>query len=331
MQVGILFLFCILYIVVLNYTSKQLVFSILSAVFFSLISSAFLLWLNLVFRFYFPKGKNLLIALGWVTLLIFVNFILEKYFVNLLFLKEYYLLYVEPWFLIKLFVIILFYIFIVVYYYIHHKLKQIGQLNEKLQDSLVLQHQSELQLIQKQIQPHFLFNSLNSINALISIDPQQARNMIVQLSDFFRNSLKPVSNQLISLQEELNHVQLYLSIEQIRFGNRLQVHIEKPNSLNEFMVPSLILQPLIENAIKYGLYGTLEISEIKIYCSKNKNGNLEIFIYNSIDEEMQHTKKGTGFGLQATQRRMQLIYQNNNLVQIDKERQSFAVKLIFPQ
>ena len=109
----------------------------------------------------------------------------------------------------------------------------------------------------QQLQPHFLFNSLNSINALIGFKPDEARKMIHQLSDFLRGTLKKDDDQLqVTLNDELQHLNLYLEIEKVRFGHRLQTEISCDERSGSAKLPSMLLQPIVENAIKFGLYDT---------------------------------------------------------------------------
>src|SRR5690606_27683378 len=111
----------------------------------------------------------------------------------------------------------------------------------------------ELYNLRQQLQPHFLFNSLNSIIALIGNQPDRAKEMVFQLSDFLRGTLRKDDQQLIPLAEEVDHLKLYLEIEKVRFGHRLEVKIEIPKEAMEKKLPAMIVQPLLENAIKYGL------------------------------------------------------------------------------
>src|SRR5699024_7394689 len=117
--------------------------------------------------------------------------------------------------------------------------------------------EAELNKIYQQLHPHFLFNSLNAINTLIDPAPEKASNMIQKLSDFMRDSLKKVDEEHILFQDEIQHLKLYLALEEIRFGDRLQTHIDLDKNILKSTIPPLIIQPLIENAIKFGLYGTL--------------------------------------------------------------------------
>src|SRR5690606_31478419 len=116
--------------------------------------------------------------------------------------------------------------------------------------------EAELQKLQLQLQPHFLFNCLNSINALIIVRPEEARKMVEQLSEFLRITLRRADEHWIKLRDEWHYLQLYLEIEKIRFGHRLEVVTTFEEESLDRQMPTLLLQPLVENAIKFGLYGT---------------------------------------------------------------------------
>jgi sensor histidine kinase YesM len=192
-----------------------------------------------------------------------------------------------------------------------------------------LAKEAELYKLRQQLQPHFLFNSLNSINALIGLQPQQARTMIQQLSDFLRGTLKKEEHQWISLEEELEHLSLYLQIEQVRFGHRLSVEMEN-NAGDNKKLPVMLLQPIVENAIKFGLYDTT--GNVTIYITaKDEEENLMITIKNPYDVATSGTKWGTGFGLSSVQRRLYLLFARNDLLKTETEDLFFITTIKIPQ
>ena len=193
-----------------------------------------------------------------------------------------------------------------------------------------LSREAELFKLRQQFQPHFLFNSLNSISALIGSDPSKARHMIYQLSDFLRGTLKKDEQQWIALGEEIQYLQLYLEIEKVRFGHRLQTSIEVPEDALQFKLPALILQPVVENAIKFGLYDTTDDVLIKLRA-KVQQGNLEISVENPFDAETAHVTKGTGFGLRSIKRRLFLLFARNDLLKTSTENNEFITTIIIPQ
>lgn len=180
-------------------------------------------------------------------------------------------------------------------------------------DAEKLSKEAELFKLRQQLQPHFLFNSLNSINALIGSRPVEARKMVQQLSDFLRGTIKKEDTQWVTLQEELQYLQLYLDIEKVRFGNRLSTAIEVDEDLQQLKLPALILQPIVENAIKFGLYDTIGDTIIRINVVK-EGDNMVIKVQNPFDPETSSPKQGTGFGLKSVERRLYLLFARNDLL-----------------
>lgn len=197
-------------------------------------------------------------------------------------------------------------------------------------DAEKLAREAELYKLRQQLQPHFLFNSLNSISALIIIQPAQARKMIQQLSDFLRGTLKKEENQWISLEDELQHLQLYLDIEKVRFGHRLNAAINSSEAASKLQLPSMLLQPLVENAIKFGLYDTTEPVTINIQVEQ-ENNYLLISIQNPFDPETSSPKQGTGFGLSSVQRRLYLLFARNDLLNTKHTDNLFTTVIKIPQ
>ncbi len=193
----------------------------------------------------------------------------------------------------------------------------------------VLVREAELQKLQNQLQPHFLFNSLNSINALILIQPDRARVMVQQLSDFLRATLSRADERWITLDQEIAYLQLYLSIEKVRFGHRMDVQLDVDEQLKLWLIPPLLIQPLVENAIKFGLYGTTE--KVLITMSTRREGDsLLIEISNPFDADMQPAE-GSGFGLNGLRRRLYLLYTRNDLLKTTAENNRFTVQLTLPE
>lgn len=193
-----------------------------------------------------------------------------------------------------------------------------------------LAREAELSGLRQQLQPHFLFNSLNSISALVGSNPEEARNMIHQLSDFFRGTLRKDHQQLIPLSEELDHLRLYLAIEKVRFGHRLRTEIFVDDNAVTMKVPSLLLQPVVENAIKFGLYDTLGDTAINIRAHKDGK-DLRIDVQNPFDPTSAPPKRGTGFGLNSIQRRLFLLYSRNDLLNTMQENNIFTTTIKIPQ
>ncbi len=193
-----------------------------------------------------------------------------------------------------------------------------------------LSKEAELFKLRQQLQPHFLFNSLNSISALTGSNPEKARHMIHQLSDFLRGTLKKDEHQWNTLEEELQYLQLYLDIEKVRFGHRLQTEIIFNKEVLNFKLPALLLQPIVENAIKFGLYDTTDEVMIKIEATTEEN-NLKVMVQNPYDAETSQPLKGTGFGLSSIQRRLFLLFARHDLLNTKKDKSHFITTILIPQ
>lgn len=165
--------------------------------------------------------------------------------------------------------------------------------------------QSELKLIQAQINPHFLFNTLNTISAITRRDPDKARGLLLHLSLFFRKNLKRQSG-LATLQEEQEHCQSYLEIELARFGDRLTVINEIPPHLATLRLPSFTLQPLIENAIKHGISTLLEQGRIRLW-TEEQPASVTIHVEDNAGT-WQARPTGDGLGMTIVDRRLKSAF-----------------------
>lgn len=201
---------------------------------------------------------------------------------------------------------------------------------ERKKDAEKLAREAELFKLRQQLQPHFLFNSLNSINALIGSRPQEARKMVQQLSDFLRGTIKKEETQWVGLQEEIQYLQLYLDIEKVRFGNRLSTEISIEETASELKLPALLLQPVVENAIKFGLYDTIGETVIRMHAGKEDH-QLVITVTNPFDPETSSPKAGTGFGLKSVQRRLYLLFGRNDLVTTEAKENVYITTVRIPQ
>jgi len=195
-------------------------------------------------------------------------------------------------------------------------------------DATVMLREAELFKLRQQLQPHFLYNSLNSINALIMIEPGKAQDMVGKLSDFLRSSVKREAQDKIPIADELNYIQSYLAIESIRFGDRLQVQFEEEFT-DDAVVPPFLIQPVLENAIKFGLYARTGEVVITVHISLHE-AMLTIIVTNPYDAHTQPLK-GTGFGLEGIQRRLYLLYARTDLLEIKKDDNTFTTILKIPQ
>jgi two-component system LytT family sensor kinase len=204
---------------------------------------------------------------------------------------------------------------------LEEKVKHESRLNEMLREA-------ELKSLRSQIRPHFLFNSLNSISSLTISDAAKAQEMVIKLSEFMRYSLTQLDEQLIPLEDELYHVGLYLDIEKVRFGNKLHVAYAIDEKCQHQKLPALILQPLMENAIKHGIYESTDKGDITIETSCSKDF-LFIRVENDFDPEAV-LKKGTGTGLLNVSKRLETIYGKKDLMIIQKLENTFIVELKIP-
>lgn len=187
----------------------------------------------------------------------------------------------------------------------------------------------ELNKLKSQLNPHFIFNSMNSIRALVNEDPDLAKEAITQLSNVLRNSLLMGRKKLISLDEEMKLVNDYLGLEKTRFEERLIIKKSIDKESGKFLIPPLMIQTLVENGIKHGTSRLPKGGVIEIISSINK-GDLEIVIYNSgIYDESK--KSETGFGLLNTVQRLKLIYGEKAVFSIVNEDDRVKTTLLIPK
>jgi sensor histidine kinase YesM len=221
--------------------------------------------------------------------------------------------------------------YFIVYVLIYYLILYYEDLQEKLKRETELQNlikEAELDALKSQINPHFLFNSLNSISSLTITSPEKAREMVIKLSDFLRYSLSGDRKSITTLKNEFVNINRYLDIEKVRFGKRLKfVAVIKDNCLDT-KVPSLILQPLVENSIKHGVYNSSEEVIIKISCKKDEDYTIIVITNNFDPEEVK--RKGEGIGLKNIKNRLRLIYQRQDLLKTETENDIFKATLKIP-
>lgn len=194
-----------------------------------------------------------------------------------------------------------------------------------------LAREAELFKLRQQLSPHFLFNSLNSINALVTLRPEEARQMIQKLSDFLRGTLKKEDQQWIPLKEELQYLQLYLDIEKVRFRHRLTTNVTESEEAEGLQIPPMLLQPVVENAIKFGLYDTTEAITIEIKAWQEKE-LLIVSVSNPFDPSLKSQPTlGTGFGLNSIARRLYLLFARQDLLETQSNDQVFTTIIKVPQ
>jgi two-component sensor histidine kinase len=211
-----------------------------------------------------------------------------------------------------------------VYHYIMSLQKQL--INEAQLETLV--KELELKTIKAHMNPHFIFNALNSIRALVDENPEKARTAITTLSQLLRNSLNSEKEDQVTLEQEMNMVKNYLHLEKIRFEDRLRVHLNIDRDTLSQKVPHMMLQTLVENAIKHGISKEVKGGDIEILSDFIKDHH-EIIIRNTGKLNGQTHK--SGFGLSSTQNRLQLLYAQKATFEI-KELENYKVeaKIILP-
>ncbi len=221
-----------------------------------------------------------------------------------------------------LFIITIILNYVIIYY---HNFTE-NAISESKFNSLITE--AELKSLKYQINPHFLFNSLNSISSLTISNPEKAQEMSINLSDFLRKTLSGNDVKKILLKEEIESVNLYLKIEKVRFEERLEFNLDIPKECEGILIPNMILQPLVENAIKHGVYESSDKVEINLTC-EIKEKFVEIKVSNNYDPTSV-SNIGEGIGLSNINSRLKLIYNKTNLVSITKSDNVFTVLLIIP-
>ncbi len=204
---------------------------------------------------------------------------------------------------------------------------------QKLIESNARAAEAKLEALRSQIRPHFLFNTLNTISTLVRVNPEQGRSVILKLSGLLRR-LFDESEGLIPLKKELEFIDDYLSIEQIRLGNKLRITKEIDNSVGKLLVPGMVLQPIIENSIKHGIAPKLDQGEIKITARKTVDG-AEITISDNgigIDASDLDRIKTRGVGLRNVEERLQAAYSHKYRFDIKSDpTNGTEVTLFFPK
>ncbi|BDR14500.1 sensor histidine kinase [Vibrio sp. STUT-A11] len=190
------------------------------------------------------------------------------------------------------------------------------------QQQQTLLAQAEIKLLHAQVNPHFLFNALNTISAITRRDPDKARELIQNLSHFFRSNLKQNINT-VTLKEELAHVNSYLSIEKARFTDRLEVEIDIEPELLDIKLPSFTLQPLVENAIKHGVSNMLEGGKVRIYSQAHPQGHL-ITVEDNAGSFKPPSDNHSGLGMEIVDKRLTNQFGRDSALKITCEEHQFT-------
>lgn len=188
-----------------------------------------------------------------------------------------------------------------------------------------LKTEAELHALQAAINPHFLFNALNSVASLIATEPDKAEKMVVQLSALFRHSVNSRKTTFNTLEAELEVVDIYLGIEKVRFGDRLQYSVEMDKELGKTQLPRLFLQPLVENAIKHGI-AKVRKGVLKMVINKETDEYISIRIYDNGPAFPQSLEPG--YGLESTLSRLEMLYPNgHHLEMVNGDNKHLLIKL----
>jgi signal transduction histidine kinase len=192
----------------------------------------------------------------------------------------------------------------------------------------VFARDAELKSLRAQLDPHFLFNSLNSVAALIGTDDVAARRMCMLLASFCRKSIGLGREMAIRLDQELELVDTFLAIETVRFRERLRPRIDIADDTRDLSVPPLMLQPLVENAIHHGIAHLVEGGEISI-TARRREHLLELAVENPFDTDAPPSR-GAGVGINNVRSRVDTLYGNQASIEVDNSNQRFKVTILMP-
>jgi sensor histidine kinase YesM len=214
-------------------------------------------------------------------------------------------------------------------YFAYHFLMNYTQAEMKTLRWEAAMKEAELNKIKSQLNPHFMFNSMNSIRALIDENPLKAKDAVTQLSNILRNTLMMEKNKLIPFKDEIKIVSDYLNLEKIRYEERLNFTINHNNDVVNFQVPPLLLQTLVENAIKHGISKLPKGGSIEI-DSEMKEQFMEIKITNDGKYDESNISD-SGFGLKNSIERLKYLFGNNSSIQITNENNKVITRVLIPK
>jgi two-component system, LytTR family, sensor histidine kinase AlgZ len=222
----------------------------------------------------------------------------------------------------------LLYLLSVASHYVILTMEESSKAEARALETSVLARDAELKALKAQVNPHFLFNSLNSISALTSVNPEKAREMCILLAEFLRMTLGLGEKASVPLSEELTLLHRYLAIEKVRFGPRLQMEEEIEEGSKAVQMPPLLLQPLIENAVTHGIAHLPEGGLVRL-SSAGQNGRVALSVENSFDPEVTAASRG-GLGLRNVRQRLEARYGKEASMRVSAENGKFRVELSFP-
>jgi len=309
--------------------------SVLDSIISMLIYSGIALSLWYPFRFFNTRASetrtgtlisNIVIS-GAISIALWV--LITKFLVILILPKEtIYLPYWEVTLPYRIGTGVFIYGIIILSYFLFISLSNLSEKRAKEAQLESLVKETELKMLRSQINPHFLFNSLNSISSLTITDPEKARIMVVKLSEFMRYALSRKDELPVSFKSELENLRLYLDIEKVRFGDKLITEEFIDEACLDIKIPVMLLQPLYENAVKHGVYESTKSVKITT-TAKITERYLEIIISNNYESEIP-SSRGTGTGLSNVARRVELFYGNKGSIKTIRENGIYTVRLYIP-
>lgn len=289
--------------------------------------------LQVMLRYYRPSGTQSINLIIWILLFALAAYGISRYVLSFQFTDMHSQALLSKGFLLRVCINILILGCVSLISWVRYQSISDARSQARYQEIKQMAIDSELHALRQQLQPHFLFNSLNSIQTLIGIEPNRAKKMVLQLSDYLRGTLRRDNLATHNIHEELDNALLYLEIEKVRFGDRLHIALDTSQMDLEIAgrrsVPALILQPLVENAMKHGLYQHIGDVTIDIHVQTSTAETL-FQVCNPFDPSAVGTSIGTGYGLSSLRRRLFLLYGRKDLVQTEDENQKFCVTLIIP-
>jgi two-component system, LytTR family, sensor histidine kinase AlgZ len=221
----------------------------------------------------------------------------------------------------------LFYLLVATFHYVLAELQLRHEALEREAALTVNAQRAELQALRAQVHPHFLFNSLNTVSALIGYDPAKAREACVLLAEYLRGTLRGQDQMLVALRDEWSLCQRYLKVEALRLGERLRVEVEIDDAAAKCLVPSLLLQPLVENAMTHGIALVDEPGPLRVRAER-RGARLSIVLENGVDPAPR--ARDGGVGLSNVRARLFAQYGKEATLRIEKDTERFVVRLDLP-
>ncbi|MDA8017697.1 MAG: histidine kinase [Thermoanaerobaculia bacterium] len=219
------------------------------------------------------------------------------------------------------------YILSLVVHYLFLALEQSRQAETRAFEARILAREAELQALRAQVDPHFLFNSLNSIAGLVGTEPKGARRMCARLAAFLRRTMQLGAEHRIALDDELALAEDYLSVEKVRFGDRLDVRREIDEETRRLRVPPLVLQPLVENSVRHGIAQLVEGGHVRLRAER-RGERLRLEVRNDCDAE-RRAKPG-GVGLDNVARRLRAAWGDEARLEVQDSGDEYSVRLTMP-